>query len=276
MESVSLLCSLVSSTMIFGQPFSQKKLSNVTFWRIIKKRSTEDFSGVPYNMTLLNCLLSAWYGLPFVSPNNILVTTINGTGSVIEAIYVVIFLIFAERKARLKMMGLLGLVTSIFTMVVLVSLLALHGQGRKLFCGLAATIFSICMYASPLSIMRLVIKTKSVEFMPFLLSLSVFLCGTSWFIYGLLGRDPFIAIPNGCGSFLGLMQLILYAIYRNHKGATPAAAAGKGDAADEVEDAKKAAAAVEMADAKTNKVVADDADADADGKSADDKVASQV
>uniref|UniRef100_A0A0E0FWL0 Bidirectional sugar transporter SWEET n=1 Tax=Oryza nivara TaxID=4536 RepID=A0A0E0FWL0_ORYNI len=250
----------------------------VTFWRIIKKRSTEDFSGVPYNMTLLNCLLSAWYGLPFVSPNNILVTTINGTGSVIEAIYVVIFLIFAERKARLKMMGLLGLVTSIFTMVVLVSLLALHGQGRKLFCGLAATIFSICMYASPLSIMRLVIKTKSVEFMPFLLSLSVFLCGTSWFIYGLLGRDPFIAIPNGCGSFLGLMQLILYAIYRNHKGATPAAAAGKGDAADEVEDAKKAAAAVEMADAKTNKVVADDADADADadGKSADDKVASQA
>ncbi|XP_062207664.1 bidirectional sugar transporter SWEET1a isoform X2 [Phragmites australis] len=212
-------------------------------------------------MTLLNCLLSAWYGLPFVSPNNILVTTINGTGSVIEAIYVVIFLIFAERRIRLRMLGLMGIVTSIFTTVVLVSLLALHGNGRKIFCGLAATIFSICMYASPLSIMRLVIKTKSVEFMPFLLSLSVFLCGTSWFIYGLLGRDPFIAIPNGCGSFLGLMQLILYAIYRNHKGAP--APAGKGDAAvAEVEDAKKAVAAVELADAKTNRGV--------------DKVATQV
>jgi len=243
----------------------------VTFWRIIRKKSTEDFSGVPYNMTLLNCLLSAWYGLPFVSPNNILVTTINGTGSVIEAIYVVIFLIFAERKARLRMLGLLGVVTSIFATVVLVSLLALHGQGRKVFCGLAATVFSICMYASPLSIMRLVIKTKSVEFMPFLLSLSVFLCGTSWFIYGLLGRDPFIAIPNGCGSFLGLVQLILYAIYRNNKGAT--APAGKGDAVavDEVEDAKKAGATVEMAEAKTNKV----ADTVAD-ESADDKVAGQV
>ena len=43
------------------------------------------------------------YGLPFVSPNNILVSTINGTGSVIEAIYVVIFLIFAvDRRARLR------------------------------------------------------------------------------------------------------------------------------------------------------------------------------
>ncbi|XP_062227582.1 bidirectional sugar transporter SWEET1a-like [Phragmites australis] len=238
----------------------------VTFWRIIRKRSTEDFSGVPYNMTLLNCLLSAWYGLPFVSPNNILVTTINGTGSAIEVIYVVIFLIFAERRTRLRMLGLLGIVTSIFTTVVLVSLLALHGNGRKVFCGLAATIFSICMYASPLSIMRLVIKTKSVEFMPFLLSLSVFLCGTSWFIYGLLGRDPFIAIPNGCGSFLGLMQLILYAIYRNHKGTT--ASAGKGEAAAaELDDEKKAAAAVELADAKTNKVA---------DKSADEKVASPV
>nr|CAB3479026.1 unnamed protein product [Digitaria exilis] len=229
-------------------------IASVTFWRIIRKRSTEDFSGVPYNMTLLNCLLSAWYGLPFVSPNNILVTTINGTGSVIEAIYVVIFLIFAERQIRLRMLGLLGIVTSIFTAVVLISLLALHGNGRKIFCGLAATIFSICMYASPLSIMRLVIKTKSVEFMPFLLSLSVFLCGTSWFIYGLLGRDPFIIIPNGCGSFLGLTQLILYAIYRNNKGGAAPAGKGEAAAAAEAEDAKKVAAAVELADAGTNKV----------------------
>ncbi|KAM0833872.1 hypothetical protein ACQ4PT_063993 [Festuca glaucescens] len=223
----------------------------VTFWRIIKMKSTQDFSGVPYNVALLNCLLLAWYGLPFVSPNNILLSTINVTGSVIEAIYVVIFLIFAERKSRLQLLGLLGGVVTIFTTVVLVSLLALHGNGRDVFCGVAGTVSCICMYAAPLSVMRLVIKTKSVEFMPLLLSLSVFLCGTSWFIYGLLGLDPFIYIPNGCGCFLGMVQLILYAIYRKNKG--PAAApAGKGDpaAVDEVEGAKKAAAPVQVAEVK--------------------------
>ncbi|XP_020255122.1 bidirectional sugar transporter SWEET1a-like isoform X3 [Asparagus officinalis] len=169
-------------------------------------------------MTMLNCLLSAWYGLPFISPDNLLVSTINGTGALIEAIYVLIFLIFAPKKVREKIIGLLALVTSIFTLVALISTLALHGQARKLFCGIAAAIFSICMYASPLSIMRLVIKTKSVEYMPFLLSLFVFLCGTSWFIYGLLGHDPFVTVPNGCGSVLGAMQLILYAIYRKNNG----------------------------------------------------------
>ncbi|XP_073031725.1 bidirectional sugar transporter SWEET1-like isoform X2 [Primulina eburnea] len=192
----------------------------ITFKRIIKKRSTEQFSGVPYVMTLLNCLLSAWYGLPFVSPNNLLVSTINGTGAAIELVYVMIFLIFAMKKEKGKILGLLTLVLAIFAIVAFVSLFALHGNGRKLFCGSAATVFSIIMYGSPLTIMRMVIKTKSVEFMPFFLSLFVFLCGTSWFVFGLLGKDPFVAIPNGFGCGLGTVQLILYAIYRNNKGQT--------------------------------------------------------
>ncbi|RWR90200.1 bidirectional sugar transporter SWEET1-like protein [Cinnamomum micranthum f. kanehirae] len=190
----------------------------VTYWRIIKKKSTEEFSGVPYISTLLNCLLSGWYGLPFVSEHNLLVTTINGTGTVIESVYVVIFLIFAPKNVKVKIFGLLMMALTVFSVVVLISIFALHGQSRKLFCGFAATIFSICMYASPLSVMRLVIKTKSVEFMPFFLSLFVFLCGSLWFIYGLLGNDPFISVPNGFGCGLGALQLVLYFIYRDLRG----------------------------------------------------------
>ncbi|KAL6210667.1 hypothetical protein ACLB2K_015899 [Fragaria x ananassa] len=42
----------------------------------------------------------------------------------------------------------------------------------------------------------------------------VFLCGTSWFVYGLLGHDPFVAVPNGFGCALGALQLILYFFYK--------------------------------------------------------------
>lgn len=208
---------------VFGNAFALFLFlaPTITFKRIITKKSTEQFSGIPYVMTLLNCLLSAWYGLPFVSPNNILVSTINGTGAAIELVYVSVFIIFAPKKEKLKIFGLFAFVVTVFVTVALVSLFALHGKGRKLFCGLAATIFSIVMYASPLSIMRTVIKTKSVEFMPFFLSLFVFLCGTSWFIYGLVGRDPFVAVPNGFGCGLGATQLILYFIYRGSASKKP-------------------------------------------------------
>ncbi|KAL5075605.1 hypothetical protein RYX36_014589, partial [Vicia faba] len=165
----------------------------ITFKRIIVNKSTEQFLGIPYVMTLLDCLLSVWYGLPFVSPHNILVSTINGTGAVIEIIYILIFILFAPKKEKIKIFGLFAMVLSVFLIVVFVSLFVLHGTLRKIFSGSVAAIFSVIMYGSPLSIMRLVIKSKSVEFMPFFLSLFVFLCGTSWFIFGLLGHDPFIA-----------------------------------------------------------------------------------
>lgn len=88
-----------------------------------------------------------------MSPHNILVTIINGTGAGIEVIYVFTFILFAPKKEKAKILGLFVAVTGLFSVVVFVSLFALHGNSRKLFCGFAAAIFSIVMYGSPLSIM---------------------------------------------------------------------------------------------------------------------------
>lgn len=88
-----------------------------------------------------------------MSPHNILVSIINGTGAAIEIVYVFIFVVFAPKKEKAKILGLFSFVVAVFSGVVVVSLLALHGNTRKLFCGFAAAIFSIIMYGSPLSIM---------------------------------------------------------------------------------------------------------------------------
>lgn len=189
----------------------------ITFKRIIRKRSTEQFSSIPYAIALLNCLLSVWYSLPFVSPDNLLVTIVNSIGAGLEATYVLIFLIFAPKKEKAKICGCLFVVLSIFSCLALVSLSAFHGNKRKLLCGFAFTVSCIMMYGSPLSVVRLVIKSKSVEYMPFFLSLAVFICSISWSIFALLGKDPFILVPNGIGTLLGAVQLILYAIYRDNR-----------------------------------------------------------
>ncbi|XP_060181403.1 bidirectional sugar transporter SWEET1-like [Lycium barbarum] len=188
-----------------------------TFKRIFKNKSTEQFSGIPYAMTFLNCLVSEWYCLPFITSGNIPVATINGAGAAIELVYVLIFFLYAPNKQKGKILAMFFLVLLAFAGTALVSVLVFHGKNRKLFCDTAATIFSIVMYGSPMSIIRLVIRTKSVEFMPFFLSSAVVIPCSCWFIYAMLGIDPLIGISTGVGLGLEIVQLILYFIYCDKK-----------------------------------------------------------
>lgn len=72
-----------------------------TFIDIVKKRSVGDYSGIPYVCTLLNCLLWVVYGLPVVE-FQVLVVSINAAGCVIEITYLVLYLINAQRKIKVR------------------------------------------------------------------------------------------------------------------------------------------------------------------------------
>ncbi|VAI92863.1 unnamed protein product [Triticum turgidum subsp. durum] len=185
-----------------------------TFWRICKAKDVEEFKPDPYLATLLNCMLWVFYGLPIVHPNSILVVTINGIGLVIEGIYLIIFFIYSTNNKRLKMLAVLGAEAAFMVAVVVGVLLGAHThEKRSMIVGILCVIFGSIMYASPLTIMGKVIRTKSVEYMPFFLSLVNFLNGCCWTAYALIKFDLYVTIPNGLGAFFGLIQLILYACY---------------------------------------------------------------
>ncbi|XP_073356829.1 bidirectional sugar transporter SWEET6a-like [Aegilops tauschii subsp. strangulata] len=78
------------------------------------------------------------------------------------------------------------------------------------FYGILCVIFGSAMYASPLTIMGKVIKTKSVEYMPFFLSLVSFLNGVCWTSYALIKFDLYVTIPNGLGALFGLVPACYY------------------------------------------------------------------
>ncbi|MBA0835216.1 hypothetical protein Goarm_007511, partial [Gossypium armourianum] len=165
-----------------------------TFVRIWKKGSVEQYSPVPYLATLINCMVWVIYGLPMVHPDSTLVITINGAGTAIELVYLTLFLIFChDKKKRLKVL-LIALVEVVFMALVaaLVLTLAHTTERRSMVVGIIAILFNIMMYASPLSVMKLVISTKSVEYMPFFLSLASFANGVAWTTYAFLPFDPFI------------------------------------------------------------------------------------
>ncbi|XP_073006554.1 bidirectional sugar transporter SWEET6b-like [Typha latifolia] len=197
-----------------------------TFAKICKRKAVEDFSPIPYLATLMNCMLWVFYGIPVVHPHSILVATINGIGLAFEAIYISIFVVYSPNRlrvimvivgfvrAQLKLLGILAGELLFMAAVIVGVLVGTHThEKRSLIVGVLCVIFGTCMYASPLSVMRMVIQTKSVKYMPFFLSLVSFLNGVCWTAYALIRFDIFVTIPNGLGALLGAAQLALYFWY---------------------------------------------------------------
>ncbi|KAM0859887.1 hypothetical protein ACQ4PT_046888 [Festuca glaucescens] len=187
-----------------------------TFRKIIKNKSVQEYRPVPYLAALLNCTLWAFYALPFVRPNSMLVLTVIGIGLLIEAIYVGIFLVLAHNKERLRMLIVLGIEAVFMVALVLGVLLGAHTHAmRSMIVGILCVTASTAMYASPLNIIKRVVHTKSVEYMAFFPSLMGLLNGACWTAYALIKFDTYVMIPSGLAVLFSLVQLILYLCYRN-------------------------------------------------------------
>jgi len=156
---------------------------------VVKAKSTERFDGLPYLLSLLNCCICLWYGLPWVSDGGrALVATVNGTGALFQLAYISLFVFYADsRRTRvskmgsttlplkavcfllhfpqemtcspplpqLKIVGLLVLEAFVFAVIAHASIAFLDQPARQLFVGSVSMASLISMFASPLAVMVL-------------------------------------------------------------------------------------------------------------------------
>ncbi|XP_056697412.1 bidirectional sugar transporter SWEET13-like [Spinacia oleracea] len=131
--------------------------------------------------------------MELLKPGAMLVATVNGFGAVVELVYITLFLIFASPQTRAKTAKLVVLLDVGFLgAVMLISKFWLEGDTRIQMIGALGAFVNILMYGSPLAALRAVMETRSVEYMPFLLSLCSFLNGGIWTIYAVLVKDLFL------------------------------------------------------------------------------------
>ncbi|XP_019160145.1 PREDICTED: bidirectional sugar transporter NEC1-like [Ipomoea nil] len=199
----------IMSFMVFLSPLP-------AFHVIYKRKSSEGFQFIPYSVALFSCMLYLYYA--YVKKHMFLLVTINSLGMGIQSIYLTIYIVYATKQAKIFTIWVL-LIFNVGALGLLVVFTYLFSTGprRVKIVGWFCCTFSICVFAAPLSIMRKVIRTKSVEYMPFLLSFFLTLCAVVWFFYGVLIHDYYVATPNVLGFALGIAQMILYAIYRKRK-----------------------------------------------------------
>ncbi|KAJ0436380.1 putative SWEET sugar transporter [Helianthus annuus] len=199
----------IVSFMVFLAPIP-------TFYKVYKKKSTEGFQSAPYVVGLFSAMLWIYYA--FLKTNVLLLITINSVGCFIETMYICFFLFYAPKKARMESLKLIVLLIVVgFGLIVALTQFLASGVTRGVIVGWICLVFSLCVFVAPLGVLRQVIKTKSVEYMPILLSVALTLSAVMWFFYGLLLGDFNIAIPNVLGFIFGIIQMILYLIYKNQK-----------------------------------------------------------
>ncbi|MFS7910108.1 putative SWEET sugar transporter [Helianthus anomalus] len=187
-----------------------------TFYKVYKKKSTEGFQSIPYVVGLFSAMLWIYYAL--LKGNCMLLITINSVGIVIQTFYLCVFVIYAPGKARMECLKLITLFIIVgFGLIVLLTQFLTKGVKRWTIVGWICLIFSLCVFVAPLGVLRQVIRTKSVAYMPILLSIALTISAVMWFFYGLLLGDFNIAIPNTLGFTFGVLQIILYFVYKNKK-----------------------------------------------------------
>nr|GME06542.1 bidirectional sugar transporter N3-like [Ipomoea batatas] len=153
------------------------------FIRICKAKSTMGYHAVPYVVALFSAMLWMYYA--FLKKNAPLLISINSFGCVIETIYISIFLAYATKDAKRQTVKLVILLIGVlYSGIFLATIFPFSGTLRVNIVGWICVAISVCVFASPLS----------------------------------------VVLPNVLGFILGMVQMVLYGIYRNAK---PVKAAGE-------------------------------------------------
>lgn len=196
----------IISFMVFLAPIP-------TFYQIYKKKSSDGFQSIPYVVALFSAIMWIYYA--FLKSNTTLLITINSVGCFIETFYILFYFFYASKKDKLQTLKLLSLLIICGMGIIGVTHFLIQASQRANVVGWICLIFSLCVFVAPLCIVRQVVRTKNVEHMPFLLSFFLTISAVMWFFYGLLLKDFNIAIPNVLGFIFGVLQMALYAMYRN-------------------------------------------------------------
>ncbi|TYJ43640.1 hypothetical protein E1A91_A03G166600v1 [Gossypium mustelinum] len=169
-----------------------------TFYRIYKKKSTESFQSLPYQVALFSSMLWLYYAL--MKKGAFLLITINSFGCVVETIYIAIYIAYATKNSRVSAIKLfVAMNVALFSFIIILTHFLVKGSIRVQVLGWICVAISVSVFAAPLNIVARVIRTKSVEFMPFNLSFFLTLSAVMWFAYGLFMKDLCVAASSwGC------------------------------------------------------------------------------
>eukprot|EP00475_Leptophrys_vorax_P012556 TRINITY_DN1898_c0_g1_i3.p1 TRINITY_DN1898_c0_g1~~TRINITY_DN1898_c0_g1_i3.p1 ORF type:complete len:245 (-),score=53.77 TRINITY_DN1898_c0_g1_i3:664-1398(-) len=171
---------------------------------ILKHKSTGKRSAAPYVASLLNILLSAYFGSLLGDSTINLVNIINFVIVVMN--FIVFFMYYPEKNQLQNMLGVV-LATLVAVVTLSFALAQFEKQYQLTFLGIVANLGSILMFLSPLANLNHVRKSKDSSVLSPLTVSFALACSGSWLVYGLLLQNVFVYLPNIVGLLISLVQI---------------------------------------------------------------------
>ena len=210
MSASSILSSLGTGVSIISA------LSPVPTMRtILTEKSIGEFSIIPYIVTFCQCIL--WISYAVLTPGKDQLIPVNILVLFFQFIYLLIFIRFSSadvggdrRREILKAIFIPFLGTA---SIVIIACIVSQSSATK-FLGVSCVVANMAAYGAPLTVVRTVIETRSVRYMPFLLSFVGTIAACIWTSWAFVVNDSFVLVPNLVGAILGIIQLAVYFKYK--------------------------------------------------------------
>lgn len=184
--------------------------------RVFKTQAVSDVSVIPLVSLWAACHVWMLYGLLAGNLFPIFFTYI--LGDVFAVLFIIIYYrVTNEKRYVAKVAGGVGAFLLLLTLYTILGRAGVthqtpHQVARTV--GFVGICVSVILYASPFETIKQVVRTKSAASIPAVMCSVGTVSNSLWVIYGLVDFDLFVVVPNVLCVALGVVQIVLYLVYR--------------------------------------------------------------
>ncbi|EGZ23413.1 hypothetical protein PHYSODRAFT_284732 [Phytophthora sojae] len=205
---IQVLASLCSVAMI---------LSSVpAMYSIHKLEDVGEVALFPLVGLWINCHVLMLYGLATADYFPLFATYLFG--DIMSVLYISVYFRWTKQRSyALKAIGISFLIVVLTAAYTILGMTGVTGQSSDQVgnvTGYMMAIGSVLLYISPFETIKTVLKTRSGASIPFGMCLAGATSNILWMLNGLLTSDIFIFLLGTVCAVLGLVQVVLYLIYR--------------------------------------------------------------
>jgi solute carrier family 50 (sugar transporter) len=189
-----------------------------TVRHIQRRGKVGDYPLLPYTSMVITSTLSLAYGL---LRDNVIIWSTSAVALVLGIYYLLCYVQYAHTVVSTSTLPgaveqHVAAVCVAMMLTILWTLNPLASHQPDWLIGKVGLLFRVLMFASPLTTIRVVIRTRSARSIPLPFALACSVNCVLWIIFGVYQvKDPNVYLPNMLGLGFALAQLTLKALFRS-------------------------------------------------------------